>query len=89
MTMTATTLPPSSVAILRALDYRVEISHKDLVSMTRLNPRTVRWGIKKLKERRLVIVKLNMHDLRQIMYLKRVPTESSNVVSPLKGIAGS
>ena len=72
--MTALTLPPSSVTILTVLDTGTAMSHKDLVKTTRLNPRTIRHAIKKLKERHLLIEKMNMQDLRQIIYQKREPS---------------
>ncbi|MDD1701370.1 MAG: winged helix-turn-helix domain-containing protein [Methanoregula sp.] len=76
--MTLVTLPPSSVTILSILDAG-EMSHKDLVKKTRLSPRTVRYGIKRLKEQHLVIEKLNMHDLRQIIYINRMSAASCAV----------
>jgi len=74
--MSVLALPNSSVTILRALDSGTEMSHKDLVKKTRLSPRTVRYGINKLKERHLVIEKLNMRDLRQIIYRNRIAPDS-------------
>jgi DNA-binding transcriptional ArsR family regulator len=38
------------------------------VKKTSLHPRTVRYALKKLKERELLIEKLKMNDLRQILY---------------------
>lgn len=72
LSMAASTLPPSSVTILTVLDSGAGMSHKDLVKMTRLSPFTVRYGLKKLKEQRLVIEKMNMRDMREIIYLNRV-----------------
>ncbi|MGA2160630.1 MAG: MarR family transcriptional regulator [Methanoregula sp.] len=72
--MTTSPLPRSSETILTILDAGTEMSHKDLVKKTQLSPRTVRYGINKLKERHLVVEKLNMRDLRQIIYLNRVPS---------------
>jgi DNA-binding transcriptional ArsR family regulator len=47
------------------------MTHKDIVSRTKLAPRTVRYALKKLKERHLIIEKFNFRDARQIIYLNR------------------
>lgn len=44
------------------------MTHKDLVQKTHLAPRTVRYALKKLKERQLIIEKFNFRDARQIIY---------------------
>jgi len=44
------------------------MTHKDLVKKTRLAPKTVRYGLKRLVERDLIIRKLNFRDGRQIIY---------------------
>lgn len=61
-------LPSSSKRVLRILDHGGILSYKDIVRKTRLNPRTVRYALKKLKERKLLIQRLDLHDLRQITY---------------------
>lgn len=66
--MTPTTLPKSSKKVLEILDSGCEMTQKDLVMRTNLNPRTVRYAVKKLKERDVLIEKLKMNDLRQIIY---------------------
>lgn len=63
-----TQLPPSSRTILQILDSGVAMTHKDLVKKSRLAPRTVRYALKKLKERQLIIEKFNFRDARQIIY---------------------
>jgi predicted transcriptional regulator len=75
--MTATTLPKSSKKVLEILDSGCEMTQKDLVMRTNMNPRTVRYAVKKLKERDVLIEKLKMNDLRQIIYQVRFK-ESSN-----------
>jgi len=66
--MQSTTLPPSSKTVLEILDNGGAMTHKDLVSRTNLAPRTVRYALKKLKERNLIIEKFNFRDARQIIY---------------------
>ena len=69
--MYSTTLPPSSKTVLEILDNGGAMTHKDLVSRTSLAPRTVRYALKKLKERHLIIEKFNFRDARQIIYQNR------------------
>jgi len=75
--MIATPLPKSSKKVLEVLDSGCEMTQKDLVMRTNLNPRTIRYAIKKLKERDVLVEKLKMNDLRQIIYQVRF-TGSSN-----------
>ena len=53
------------------LDQGGAMTHKDLVQKTRLAPRTVRYALKKLEERKLIIEKFNFRDARQILYQNR------------------
>ena len=69
--MYSTTLPPSSKTVLEILDMGGAMTHKDLVQKTHLAPRTVRYALKKLKERQLIIEKFNFRDARQIIYQNR------------------
>jgi DNA-binding MarR family transcriptional regulator len=69
--MYKTTLPPSSKTVLETLDSGGAMTHKDLVEKTRLAPRTVRYALKKLKEKQLIIEKFNFRDARQIIYQNR------------------
>jgi DNA-binding MarR family transcriptional regulator len=69
--MYPTTLPPSSKTVLAILDAGGAMTHKDLVEKTRLAPRTVRYALKKLKERQLIIEKFNFRDARQIIYQQK------------------
>jgi predicted transcriptional regulator len=69
--MNPTALPPSSKTVLEILDSGGAMTHKDLVQKTHLAPRTVRYALKKLKERHLIIEKFNFRDARQIIYLHR------------------
>jgi predicted transcriptional regulator len=69
--MYSTPLPPSSKTVLQILDVGGAMTHKDLVQKTHLAPRTVRYALKKLKERQLIIEKFNFRDARQIIYQNR------------------
>jgi predicted transcriptional regulator len=64
-------LPPSSKTVLEILDTGGAMTHKDLVQKSHLAPRTVRYALKKLKERQLIIEKFNFRDARQIIYQNR------------------
>ena len=79
--MQPATLPPSSKTVLEILDSGGAMTHKDLVSRTNLAPRTVRYALKKLKERHLIIEKFNFRDARQIIYQNR--TEQSVKPQPV------
>lgn len=74
--MYPTTLPPSSKTVLEILDAGGAMTHKDLVEKSHLAPRTVRYALKKLKERQLIIEKFNFRDARQIIYQQK--TEETN-----------
>jgi len=52
------------------------MTHKDLVQKSHLAPRTVRYALKKLKERGLIIEKFNFRDARQIIYQNRAAYEA-------------
>jgi len=64
--------------VLEILDVGGAMTHKDIVSKTHLAPRTVRYALKKLKERHLIIEKFNFSDARQIIYQHR-PQETAEV----------
>ena len=81
--MQTVTLPPSSKTVLQILDAGGSMTHKDIVEKTRLAPRTVRYALKKLKERGLIIEKFNFRDARQIIYQNR----SSYVEKPQRAFA--
>jgi DNA-binding MarR family transcriptional regulator len=81
MCMYTTTLPPSSKTVLEILDSGGAMTHKDLVEKTRLAPRTVRYALKKLKEKQLIIEKFNFRDARQIIYQNR--TAQTNKSQPV------
>jgi len=64
-------LPPSSKTVLRILGKEGAMTHKDIVKKTHCSPRTVRYALRKLKERKLLIEKMNIRDMRQIIYQYR------------------
>jgi transcription initiation factor IIE alpha subunit len=73
-------LPPSSRTVLRALGKEGAMTHKDIVRKTHCNPRTVRYALKKLKENKLIIEKMNIRDMRQIIYQFRyVPLQETGM----------
>jgi len=69
--MYQTTLPPSSRTVLGILNAGGAMTHKDIVAKSKLAPRTVRYALKKLKDRHLIIEKFNFRDARQIIYQNR------------------
>jgi DNA-binding MarR family transcriptional regulator len=69
--MQTSSLPPSSKTVLQILDNGGAMTHKDLVTKSKLAPRTVRYALKKLKERQMIIEKFNFRDARQIIYQNR------------------
>lgn len=74
-------LPQSSKTVLEILGNSGAMTHKDLVSKCHYSPRTIRYALKTLKERKLLIEKMNIHDMRQIIYQYRMATsqETGNV----------
>jgi predicted transcriptional regulator len=59
------------MTVKQILDAGGAMTHKDLVQKSHLAPRTVRYALKKLKERGLIIEKFNFRDARQIIYQNR------------------
>lgn len=64
-------LPPSSKIVLEILGTEGAMTHKDIVRKSHCSPRTIRYALKKLKEKKLLIEKMNMQDMRQIIYQNR------------------
>jgi DNA-binding MarR family transcriptional regulator len=58
--------------VLEVLGTEGAMTHKDIVRKTRCSPRTIRYALKKLKEKKLLIEKMNMQDMRQIIYQYRL-----------------
>jgi DNA-binding MarR family transcriptional regulator len=79
-------LPPSSIIVLEILGSEGAMTHKDIVKKTRCSPRTIRYALKKLKEKKLLIEKMNMQDMRQIIYPYRLsPLPESGMVESRAG----
>jgi DNA-binding MarR family transcriptional regulator len=70
-------LPPSQKNVLEILCAEGAMTHKDLVRISASSPRTLRYALKKLKEKNLLIEKLNMRDMRQIIYQYRLIPEEN------------
>jgi predicted transcriptional regulator len=66
-------LPQSSKIILEILGTNGAMTHKDIVRRSHFSSRTIRYALKKLKENKLLIEKMNMQDMRQIIYEYRSP----------------
>jgi DNA-binding MarR family transcriptional regulator len=66
-------LPPSSQKILVLLEDGGSLTHKELVRLSNLAPRTVRYALKKLKDNDMIVEKFNFKDARQILYEYKDP----------------
>ncbi len=62
------------------------MTHKDIVNKSHCSPRTVRFALKRLKEHELIIEKMNMRDMRQILYQGRsTPLQKSQMAGSVSG----
>lgn len=59
--------------ILLLLEGGGAMTHKELVRLSNLAPRTVRYALKKLKDNGMIIEKFNFRDARQILYEYKLP----------------
>jgi len=66
-------LPPSSQKILHLLENGGALTHKELVHLSSLAPRTVRYALKRLKDNDMIVEKFNFRDARQILYEYKDP----------------
>jgi DNA-binding transcriptional ArsR family regulator len=66
--MSEVNLPPSSRKILGLLEDGGALTHKELVRLSNLAPRTVRYALKRLKDNDMIVEKFNFRDARQILY---------------------
>jgi hypothetical protein len=70
-------LPQSQKNVLEILCAEGGMTHKDLVNKSSFSPRAIRYALRKLKEKNLLIEKINMHDMRQIIYQYRLIPEEN------------
>jgi len=66
-------LPPSSWIVLSLLGAGKAFTNKEIITLTGLSPRTVRYAIQKLRENRLIAEEWNFEDARQVRYRKDDP----------------
>jgi len=81
-------LPPSSRRVRELLGSSQGMTHQDLVRQSKLSPRTIRYALKILREKNLLVEKFNFRDARRTIYLDRVQWLSThpNAVSPAAGM---
>jgi len=73
-------LPPSSQIVLKILSKNGALTHKDIVKKCHCSPRTVRFALRRLKENKLIIEKMNIRDMRQIIYQDlSIPVQKSTM----------
>lgn len=61
-------LAPSQKRVLEILGSGGAMTHKEITARADCSPRTVREALRKLKEKRMLVVKMNLRDMRQVMY---------------------
>ena len=71
-------LPPSSRTVKELLDSYGGMTHRDIVMKSQLSPRTVRYALKILKEKNMLVEKFNFRDARRTIYLDRAQWYSSH-----------
>jgi len=81
-------LPPSQTSILEVLSSCGALTHKEIAERVDISPRTVRFALKKLKEKRLLIVRMNLHDMRQNIYEYRPAAPAEPAACSGEGGAG-
>jgi transcription initiation factor IIE alpha subunit len=61
-------LPPSAKLVLKALESGSLLTQKDIISMTYLPARTVRYALRRLREENLLQERFYFQDARQSLY---------------------
>jgi DNA-binding MarR family transcriptional regulator len=61
-------LPPSAKLVLRALESGGLLTQKDIIRMTYLPARTVRYALRRLREEDLLLERFSFRDARQSLY---------------------
>jgi len=74
-------LPESQKRVLAILCSDGAMTHKEITKKVDCSPRTVRDALKKLKQKNLLVVKMNLHDMRQIIYQSSSPAGLPEIVS--------
>lgn len=64
-------LPPSAKVLMMLLDDGEPRTFKDMTYEADIAPRTIRYALKRLKEKGLIIEKFNFRDARQVLYQKK------------------
>ncbi|HVP96099.1 MarR family transcriptional regulator [Methanoregula sp.] len=65
-------LPHSQKKVLEILGTCGALTHKEIAEKMTYSPRTVRYALQQLKEKKLLIRKMNLQDMRQVIYQNRV-----------------
>ncbi len=63
---------PSAIKIVRTIESQGPMTSKDLVSTTKLAPRTVRYALKRLVSQGVVARVPNLSDLRQTLFMLHI-----------------
>ena len=61
-------LPKSAKRIILVLSEEGQMTQKDLINMTKIPAKTVRYALKRLNEQKLVISQHNLEDMRSMFY---------------------
>jgi DNA-binding MarR family transcriptional regulator len=64
-------LPPSAKLIYKILEYKGELTQKEIVEESMLPVRTVRYAIRRLKDSGIIVERFNFKDARQTIYSLR------------------
>ena len=85
MVFFAADLPPSAKRVLDVLVLTGPLTHKDIVSATRLPPRTVRFALHRLRASGRVEWRWSLRDARQRLYcVARNRPDGPPVQNPLR-----
>ncbi len=69
-------LPPSAKLVLKVLEYREEMTQREIVEETKLPPRTVRYALSMLIKEGLVTKRLSLQDTRQGLFRLAASTKT-------------
>jgi DNA-binding MarR family transcriptional regulator len=67
-------LPPSAKLVLKVLESGSLLTQKDIINMTYLPARTVRYALRRLREENLLQERFHFQDARQSLYGLNTPT---------------